>query len=170
MKALLLGLALALPSPLLAQEGETVLSLMPAAATGISHGYALWSTEQMPNPYGCLYGEATPERVIIEGAGFIGSPAECVAAGGLGYLVMVHTPLTQDEVCSIARKVRAEFPQLIMVGLVHGLEVRQEQKGLDYTSPKATWCATPLEPQSNPDSTEHRPQRPAGDLIPPRQA
>jgi len=147
MKALVLGIVLALPfSPLLPQE-QASLSLMPPAATGISHGYALWTTGQIENPFGCLYGSAHPETgVIVYSAGFILNADECAAQeNAIGLLLFTHEEIPQEDVCSAARVIRDKQPQLVLFGTIHGLAVHQLLNGLDYTSPRAVWCATPIE-------------------------
>jgi len=150
MKAILLGLILALSfTPLLAQEEpvQATLSVMPPGATGLSYGYALWSTGQIENPYGCVFGSVHPEQgVAIYGAGRAESPAWCQEQeNAIGMIVFVHAETPQEKVCEAARVVRKDFPKLVLMGTIHGLVVHQGLNGLDYMSVRATWCATPIE-------------------------
>ena len=149
MKALLLGIMFLLfPFPLAAQEpehnDETLLKLMPPAATGISHGYALWSTGQLANPYGCIAGEASVEAIEVWGAGPVADATACAQRKqAIGYLSFSDAPLPQDDVCLIARTMRNRLPELVVFGLVYGLQIKQID-GRDYTSPRVVWCSTPV--------------------------
>ena len=145
MKKLLLGIMFLLfPFPLAAQEVQTLLKLTPPAVTGISHGYALWSTGQMENPYGCIAGEANAEAITIFGAGPVEDSASCAARDhAIGYFAFANEPMPQKDVCMVARAMRAQLPELVLFGLVYGLRVKQTD-GRDYTSPQVVWCSTPV--------------------------
>jgi hypothetical protein len=150
MKALLLGLVLGVPFiPLMDLQEETTanLALMPAAATGISHGYALWATGQIENAFGCIYGSAHPQQgVEVQGAGVTLNAEACAAEeNAIGMLLFTHEEISQEQVCEAARVIRAKEPQLILFATIHGLEIHQATSGLDFASPRAVWCATPIE-------------------------
>ncbi len=144
MRALLLGLALAFAQ----EEPQTAnLALMPAAATGIAHGYSLFATGQIENPWGCIYGSVHPQQgVEVQGAGFIKDAAECAAEeNAIGMLLFTHEEITQEQVCQAARVIRDNEPKLILFATVHGIQVLPADSGLEYASPRAVWCATPIE-------------------------
>lgn len=155
MKAILLGLVLfVFPFP--QEEQEARLSLMPSAATGLSHGYALWTTGQTTNKIGCLFGLVKPGQVEVHAAGFVKNGVECAAEEqAIGMVVFLHEDTTQDQACEVARVMRSRFAQLVVIGLVHGLEIRQLPSGLDYTSPQVRWCSTPID--SSPSDFDSEP-------------
>jgi hypothetical protein len=131
---------------------------MPPAITGIAHGYALWTTGQIENPFGCVYGSKSPDAIQVLGAGITSGPDECMVQDkAIGMLVFLHEVITQEKACEAARALRKLAPSLVVFGGVYGLEVKQLDNGLDYASPRIVWCSTPIEsgqldPQSDYES------------------